>query len=427
MTDVTPTVPSGAPQGPGSRDSVAAPRRLRRVILLLAALGVAATLTLLSSRGGTEDGSGADRDATREGIASEADTDSKAGAKGSSGSGEASVSGDIAEQADDAPSSAGHAKPPAAPGVDRVLVVGQLEDMRLVALAPHVALREAKSTPKRGVTTYGRSDPVGAALSVLPVGRELLVLASDHKQLVRLHVDWRTREVLDLAPALGAVGRGPLNFGPILRVSERAIVIPLAFDASIGLIEVDLVDWSVTRAREFSDRFAGIPGACLTRGGIVVSSTGRVDRFSLTTFERERSVPFEPFAGALACTEDAVWAANIDTPTGRVFDPVTLSDTGRFEWRGSGARTLVSSGEQVLGTDPGAGIVFACDRRRRVCKESASLGRRSTDLLVDGPYLYVTVESPYRLAILDVDSLELHGTLPLPGLPRTLAVLPLTR
>jgi hypothetical protein len=388
---------------------------------LLAALGVAATLTLLSSRGGTEDGSGADRDATREGVASEADTDSKAG--------EAVVSGEIAEQADDAPSSAGHAKPPAppgAPGVDRVLVVGQMEDMRLIALAPDVALREAKSTPKRGVTTYGWSDPVGSALSVLPVGRELLVLASDHKQLVRLHADWRTREVLDLAPALGAVNRGPLNFGPILRVSERAIVIPLAFDASIGLIEVDLVDWSVTRAREFSDRFAGIPGACLTRGGVVVSSTGHVDRFSLATFERERSVPFEPFAGALACTEDAVWAANIDTPTGRVFDPVTLADTGRFEWRGSGARTLVSSGEQVLGTDPGAGIVFACDRRR-VCKESASLGRRSTDLLVDGPYLYVTVESPYRLAILDVHSLELHGTLPLPGLPRTLAVLPLTR
>jgi hypothetical protein len=295
----------------------------------------------------------------------------------------------------------------------------------LLALRPDVVLREAKVTPRRGITTFGKSDPVGAAISVLPVGKDLLVLATDHKQLVRLHADWRTRQVLDLAPALGAVGRGALNFGPILRASEREVVIPVAFDTSIGLVAVDIVDWRVTRAREFSDRFAAFPGACLARDGVIVSSTGKVDRFSLATFQRETSIEFESFPGPLACMDDEVWVADLNSGTGRVFDPRTLAETGRFNWRGKGARFLVPSGGRLLGTDPDAGIVFSCDQRRRTCTESATLAKRTSDVLEEGDVLYVTVDGPAGIAILDRKTLKTHGILPLPEFPRTLTMLAL--
>lgn len=410
---------SNAPGETEGRESIAALRPLRKVALLLGALGLAAAVLVDTGKPngpGTSGslGTGAERQPAASGDDGPAKPD---------GAGRSDLRGTLEDQTDLAPSSDAAKPSTRPPGTGRVLVVGQMIGMHLVALQPDVALREAKSTPKRGITTYGRSDPVGAAISVLPVGAELLVLATDHRQLVRLQADWRTRQVLDLAPALGAVGRGALHFGPILRTSEREIVIPVAFHSSIGLLAVDVVEWRVTRAREFADRFAGFPGACITRGGVVVSSEKRIDRFSLATFEREQSVPFEAFARALACTEEAVWAADDGTPTGRVLDPMTLAETGRFGWRGGGARVLVPSRGRLLGTDHRAGIVFACDQRRHTCTESATLAGRANDVLEDGDVVYVTVEGPDGVAILDRNTLETHGILPLPDLPRTLTML----
>jgi hypothetical protein len=398
---------------------IAALRPLRKVVLLLGALGMAAAVLVVMrdpNGPGTAGplGSGTDRQPAAPVDDGPANPD---------GAGRSDLRGALEDQTDLAPSSGAAKTSTGSPGAGRVLVVGQLTGMHLIALQPDVALRETRSTPKRGITTYGRSDPVGAAISVLPIGTELLVLATDHKQLVRLHADWRTRRVLDLAPALGAAGRGALSFGPILRTSEREVVIPVAFDSSIGLLAVDVVEWRVTRAREFADRFAGFPGACISRGGIVMSSTNRIDRFSLATFERERSVPFETFARALACTEEAVWAADNNTPTGRVLDPMTLAETGRLGWRGSGARVLVPSGGRLLGTDPAAGIVFACDQHRHTCTESTKLAERANDIIEDGDVVYVTVEGPDGVAILDGNTLKTHGILPLPDLARTLTML----
>ena len=314
--------------------------------------------------------------------------------------------------------------PKTADDLSPFLVVGQLDDSRVIALSTADALRQAAKGPTKKIEVQAASTTVGGPVWTRAHGSDLLIVSTNHAQFVRLRGDWRTRDVLDIAPAVQL--RLPIGWGPILSAGSLDVVLSVTDAFHFALARVDLDDWSITKTRKFEDRSAVASAACTTDDAIFVGTDARIDKYDPITFDRLASVKLRPgdWPTAIACHGNAVYATSSRSPYGWAFDTGTLRENGRFEWKGDfGGPELVVDGGELVGTDQVAGRVFACERRNLRCRTSDVVAKKATNVLVHGDSIFVTDEAAFGLVVLDRQTLRKVGFMALPARPRTLALL----
>jgi hypothetical protein len=306
----------------------------------------------------------------------------------------------------------------------RILVVGQLTGSnRLLAMTPDAVRKQARSGKTGEIEVQAASATVGGPLWLSAHGSDIVVVTTNHAQVVRLHADWQARDTLDVGDHVRLAK--PLRFGPILAVSPDERIIAMTDDFHFALARIALDRWAVSGSRTYKDRSAAWPAACSVGPDVVVSTDGWLDRYDGTTLERVASTKTEgDWLSALACDGDAVYAVSSNGAYGWSFDARTLRQRARFEWRGaSGGDELVLVDSQLIGTDRVAGLVFSCDIATMACRESEEIGNKPTNVVVDGDTVFVAVEDDTALALLDRTTLERRGSVLLPAPPRALLIL----
>lgn len=313
--------------------------------------------------------------------------------------------------------------PNAAQDQSSYLVVGQLDDSRVIALSTAAAIRQAAKGPSKRIEVQAASPTVGGPVWTRVHGSDLLIASTNHAQFVRLRGDWRTRDVLDIAPAVNL--RIPIEYGPILAVGSLEVVLSVTDAFHFALARIDVDSWTVTKTRMFEDRSAVVSAACATDDAIFVSTDAWIDKYDSRTFDRLASVKRSgDWASALACQGDALYAVSSLGPKGWSFDTRNLRETGSFKWEGDhGGPELVIDGDELVGTDQVDGRVFACDRRNLRCRTSKVVAKKATNVLVYGDSIFVTDEAAVGLVVLNRQTLKKVGFMALPARPRTLALL----
>lgn len=303
------------------------------------------------------------------------------------------------------------------------LVIGWLEASRLVAVDLNDLLRSAtKGSPPAPRRTL--SPVVGAPFAFAVIDSDFLLAATNHKQLVHLHADWKTVKTISLPSAIGQ-GEGFVAIGSVIPDGGRAWLAVESGDG-ISIAEVDLQRSKVGHYRLFQGRFAGFPRACLTsdRKIALVWSRG-LDLINPETLQREAYVQLEGLPSGVACVGNQVWVSLTEAGRGWVISS-SGARLGSFSWDGQGSQYLFfeSGNDIILGTDQEAGVVFSCAVSSRSCLTSSKVGTKPTDLLRVGNHVLVTLEDSQGIAVLDRDTLRLVGVAKFPGRPRALAYLP---
>lgn len=310
----------------------------------------------------------------------------------------------------------------------RKVVIGELDFSRLLATDIDYLIGAARRNESKMFKADRISTVVGAAISVVAIGDDLVIASTNHAELVLLMSDnWEEPRTLALAPLLRS-GEAPLNFGTLLHW-KGSVIVPVGFGETVALVKVDLERWALGAHRRYPDRFESLPPACLTSDGVLALAvksvedwSSRLDLLNPDTLERRGTVPLPGSRGGVACIEDQIWTTDSDSSDGQVF----LSSgraVGSFVWNGRrDAFELIADPSQgkIFGSDRAAGVVFACAVRDRACQTSARVGRKPTNLLVHGESLFITLEQSSAVGLLDARSLTLLGRAGFPGTPRTL-------
>lgn len=318
--------------------------------------------------------------------------------------------------------------PPAAMLERGSIVIGWLEESRLVAL-PADRLIKAARRNARGFKASLVSPVVGAPLEVVARRGELMLGASNHTELVRLRADWRHPETLGIRRVLRS-GEADIEYGSLVP-GPRQLLVSVGYAESVAILDVDLDRWVVRRSRTYSDRSQNFPPACLTSDGtLALLSSARnvptepatLDLIDPDTLERRKSITLSGGSpGSLTCAGDELWISDFERPRGQVFRS-SGEKVGSFAWRGRGSFDIFFFPEErrIYGSDPFANVVYSCRVDTRACQTSPSVGEKPTDLLVVEGHLFVALESSQEIAMLDADTLDVEGRVAFPGSPRTL-------
>ncbi|MBI2168167.1 MAG: hypothetical protein HYU28_01510, partial [Actinobacteria bacterium] len=304
------------------------------------------------------------------------------------------------------------------------LAVGFLEEGLLLE-APLSYYREQLAQEQDRFQARRASPFVGGVSATALHGSDVLLVATNHAELVRLKSDWQTIETMlpfDTADNenLPLIGYGSLLIdGDMLLVSYR-------FGKTVGISEVDLRSWRLVRQQFYADRFAAFPQACfLNDQQLALVTTEGVSVVDRATLAERQFVRLEGGPVGLACVEGAAWITDTYAARGWIVD-ASGSLSASFSWAGRGSNTLAYSieRERVYGTDPVGKSLFECDVKTRACTASDPIGDKPTNLLVDGDTVYVTLELSGAVALVRADDLKLTGRVGFPGSPRTLTLIP---
>lgn len=309
------------------------------------------------------------------------------------------------------------------------ILVGWLDEARLVAVGLDALLGAAreKGRLKADLVTPVVGSPDLAAV----VDDDVILTASNHRQLVRLRGDWGKPEALSVAPAIRS-GDSILGFGALVRWKNSLLLTVDYFAGGdrVAVLDVDPIGWAIRRVAIWDDRFGSYPSACLAGDGTLGLLTmagdgdGRLDLIDPESLRREASIRVGKLPGGLACANNEFWVTDAERPAGVILR-TNGTRAGSFKWRGGGSTVVSYSPEhsRVVGTDPYAGVVFSCEVASRRCTTSERIGRKPTSLLILQGKILVCLELSEAIAILDARTLRLEGTAPFPGPPRTLTFL----
>lgn len=382
----------------------------RSVLLLLSAVVIGVALMLLL---GGNDTSGGGSDPGGDRGATEAPSNSVTGKLDglSEGPGDLGNGGDASK-----PSAA----PPRSTGANPFIAIGELHDKRLYAFE----LSELIAAAKRGVDgneliAAGLSPVVGSPLAAAYAGPDLVLASTNVRTLVKLTPKWDVAKELSITEAIGS-GASILRYGGIVAVDESHVAVSVAFSNKLAVVLVDVPTFTVSRSKVFNDRFAGFPSMCRTdTGNLFVVSTGFVDVLA-PKLDRVATLPTDWAATATACVGSQAWISDNDKPSGRIVNE-QAKEVGTFQWSGSSSSYLRYSPDtgRVYGSDQTSGAVFSCPQSGGQCVSSKAIGKKPTDLLVQGPYILVTLEGDGAVAVLRTTDLGVEGLVRFPGSPRT--------
>lgn len=301
------------------------------------------------------------------------------------------------------------------------LAVGVLQE-GLILEAPLSYYREQSSREQRRFEARRASPFVGGAWTTAMHGRDLLLVATNHAELVRLRDDWETVDTM--LPFEGPNKALPdVGYGSLL-VDGDTLWVSYSIGRHVGISEIDLAEWRVTRQQVYADRFAAFPQACfLNPDQLALVTTGVVSVIDRATLTEQHVTELE--GNGLACVDGSAWVSDFDEPRGWTVT-ADGSVSGTFSWQGDGSTTLAYSRDhgRVFGTDPTANRVFSCDVNTRDCSVGNEVGDKPTSLLIDGDTVYVTEELSEAVALVRADDLSLIGRVRVPGFPRTLTIVP---
>lgn len=267
-----------------------------------------------------------------------------------------------------------------------------------------------------------RASPfVGGVLATAQYRGDLLLVATNHAELVRLRSDWETIDTIHPFTGRDEDDLPLVQYGSLL-IEGDSLFVSYRVGSEIGISEIDLPEWEVTRDIILPGRYGAFPQSCfIDSEHIALVSTGGVSIVDRSTLKEEEFKKLDGSPSGLACAEGHAWVSDLNTPQGWVLRPDgSVPET--FSWDGDGSSNLTFSPNymQVFGSDPVSDRVFACDIQTTTCEVSDQVGDKPTDLLVHDQTLYVTTELTQAVALVEVDTLSLVGSVDVPGSPRTL-------
>lgn len=272
-----------------------------------------------------------------------------------------------------------------------------------------------------------RASPfVGGVVATASHGRDLILVATNHAEIIRLKSDWETVDTLLPFEIPEGEDYPLIGYGSLLVDGDRLLA-SYRMGGKVAISEIDLRAWRVIKQQVIPSRFAGFPQACFIDDGLLaLVTTEGVSIVDATTLAERHFTRLEGAPVGLVCAEGEAWVSDSSAPRGWIIRE-DGSSAGTFAWNGNGSNALAYSPTdgRVFGTDSVGSRVFACEAASRACLVGGDVGRKPTSLLVHGDRVYVTLELDTAVALIDKQTLEPVGRVLVPGAPRTLTVVPL--